>query len=239
MQEFIKERADKRIDRVKMLKAPVGEDSTPIVTHRFKYTIYDKDTQDANGKKIEAGAGGDGCLFKKYWYSNDNWNLLTQEWEANGKGIYYAYHPESNAIITKLMVDGSGKIHSREFNTYNDDNLFLTKKIVDDGISNDHDSLDGTTFQQSAAHLWLPGADRAEPATQKPPGAAWWRPPRATGSVSASCCCTRPTPPRRRAICSTAGSPASTTSRPFPSRRSRGAPEQKVGVCITIVILSF
>lgn len=57
MQEFIKERADKRIDRVKMLKAPVGEDSTPIVTHRFKYTIYDKDTQDANGKKIEAGAG--------------------------------------------------------------------------------------------------------------------------------------------------------------------------------------
>lgn len=246
---------DKQIDRVSRLRAPVGYDETPITTYSFKYTFFDKNDVNSQGKKLGAesgltevfdaygrkskyyynsehrlksidrftgkgsyhpyssevykwgkkGTSSEGNLMAKWHvdhtigkartarfftydskgniikdrqygtvtsfekpyvsihnykpvengadcyentYRYNHLNLLVQENETNGKGVYYAYHPNSNAINTKLVVDVTGKVHYREFNAYDESTLFLIKKIVDDGISNDPNSLEGVTSRK-------------------------------------------------------------------------------------------
>lgn len=81
----------------------------------------------SDSKPIDNGIESYGTTFQ---YGNNN--VVLSEREDNGKGIWYTYHPSSNAVSSKLLVNGSDEILLREFYEY-DDNLFLTKKIVDDG----------------------------------------------------------------------------------------------------------
>ena len=116
------------------------DDKGNILKEKQYGTVTSLEKPDVTIRNYALIENGADCYVKECTYTKDNLNLLTQEKETNGKTINYAYHPESNAIITKLVKDGDKNIISREINTY-DRNLFLIKKIVDDGISDDVNNL--------------------------------------------------------------------------------------------------
>lgn len=79
-------------------------------------------------------------------FTYDERNNIFSEWEQNGKNVKYTYFENTNAPSSKILRDHS-KIIAREFYEY-DDNLFLLKKISDDGVTYNKDDLSGITVRQ-------------------------------------------------------------------------------------------
>lgn len=91
-----------------------GKNNSPIVL-------------EDNGRPIDNGTEHYG---KSFTYGENN--LVLSEREDNGKQIRYTYHPYSNAISSKILLNGSDEILLKETYEY-DSNLFLTKKTVENG----------------------------------------------------------------------------------------------------------
>lgn len=83
MRVEIRKGDDRRIDRVKLLKAPVGPDNSTVVTHRFKYNIVDKKSKDAYGNSLEVDAGitevFDAYFRRKVYHYNRSHRLTRLE----------------------------------------------------------------------------------------------------------------------------------------------------------------
>lgn len=108
------EKNDFRINRVKLLRAPVGTDGTPIITHRFFYVAKTKkdspneflngstDVLDAYNHKTSYHYCANHRLsrFEKYT-GNELYNLYSSEnyvWKSNGN------------ILCKRLENGSGDV---------------------------------------------------------------------------------------------------------------------------------
>lgn len=78
-----------------------------------------------------------------YKYSDDGRNLLLEEKLPTGKTTQYRYQPESDLLISKLVLN-NGKICLRNFYEY-DSNAVLITSIEDDGITHDKGNLTGVT----------------------------------------------------------------------------------------------
>lgn len=75
---------------------------------------------------------------------DQNTNLMLSEHEGNGKNVFYKYLPDTDLIASKILVYGDNKFLLREFYDY-DENLFLYRKVVDDGTSYDRHNHTGVT----------------------------------------------------------------------------------------------
>lgn len=83
------------------------------------------------------------CYRKQFIYSQDEFNLLLEEWEENGKGIRTVYIPETDLVASKFVTE-SGTIRFRQFHQY-DENGTLIKAIKDNGVSQEESDLAGVT----------------------------------------------------------------------------------------------
>ena len=94
--------------------------------------------------------------------SQDGRNLLLKEDREGGRTVTYQYVPQTNLVSSKFVQENH-KILIREFFEY-DRCLNLIKKIIDDGISEDKDNLQGVTerhitkyfLRQQYPHLHMP-----------------------------------------------------------------------------------
>lgn len=77
---------------------------------------------------------------KTYQYNND---LLIAEREENGNGALYHYHPESGLLASKFITDHD-EVRIRNFYSY-DERGTLVKTIVDNGVAEDINDLNGVT----------------------------------------------------------------------------------------------
>lgn len=111
-----------------------------VLCERFYGKITNRKTEPLviNGKVKTIGCD---CYEKHSSYSRDGLNLLLKETFPNGKSITYQYVPETNLVSAKFISD-KNLIKIREFNYY-DENGSLTKKIIDDGVSEDSNNLEG------------------------------------------------------------------------------------------------
>ena len=124
-------KGDFRINRVKEIKAPVGHDATPIVTHRFLYKPQQTDVYDAhlhktryvyNKKKRPTEIIH--YLDKHHVYSKEKfiWNE-----EEKNKGRHQD-NGEGN-LIGKYMRDGKGNIDNALFFTYDSKGNILQERF--------------------------------------------------------------------------------------------------------------
>lgn len=106
---------DVRIGKVKLLKAPVGVDTTPIVTHRFFYHLSECLHQDPYGEDIPSSGvtGVLNALDHKTNYSFDAQQRLTHIVNFEGPNPYscesYNWQPEGN-LISRTFGDAQGNI---------------------------------------------------------------------------------------------------------------------------------
>ncbi len=92
-----------------------GTTSTPLVFDHKKQTIQ-------KGAEV---------YRKQFTYSKDDYHLLLEEREDNGRKILYRYLPDSDVVESKLLCQGD-RICLREFYEY-DENNSLVKMISDNG----------------------------------------------------------------------------------------------------------
>lgn len=79
----------------------------------------------------------------KNTYSNDRYSVITSKTLPNGRSYKYEYLPNTN-LITATFTLCHGQIKIREFQVYNEDHVVI-ETIIDDGSSQDRDSLEGVT----------------------------------------------------------------------------------------------
>ncbi len=98
-------------------------------------------SKPVNGK---VSANGSEVLSKTCKYTNDGYNLLTEESDGFEK-IRYVYAPKSNRLIAKFSESMVGPRYKlRSFYTYNEDSAVI-KEVVDDGLSDNVSDLSGVT----------------------------------------------------------------------------------------------
>ena len=78
-------------------------------------------------------------------YSNDCFNLKTQESDAEGNITYYYYRPKSNLLTAKLICNGN-KIRKRQFFKYDHSGVLL-EEINDDGHAKSRRNLNHVTMR--------------------------------------------------------------------------------------------
>lgn len=83
------------------------------------------------------------CYQKRTTYSQDGYNLVTREEYLNGKVVRYRYEPGTDLVVAKFICAGN-RILLREFTEY-DDTAVATKKIIDDGSTDDVQNLNDVT----------------------------------------------------------------------------------------------
>lgn len=116
---------DKRLFRVKTLSAPVGEDKTPYITHKFFYYPEERYTevQDVHGIVTEYYYSEEHRLEKIVYY-NENRAIKSQEqfvWETKGEG--------AGNLLSYTRFEGvSHPVFSREF-SYDRHGNILEEKI--------------------------------------------------------------------------------------------------------------
>ena len=116
------------------------EDSSGQFLHITEY-LYDK-----NHNPIEEKVD-DGKEWRtlKRTYSDDGFNLKLSETDREGKLICYTYVPSTNLLASELIYENTA-IRKRTFHTY-DTCAICTKTIIDDGMTDDPDNLEGVTYR--------------------------------------------------------------------------------------------
>lgn len=121
---------DLRIGRIKLQKAPVGEDASPIVTHKYFYTIKEK------GKKDEKVALGGfttvlNALNNKtdYHYSEDERLTAIHRWSGTNNPQIYTVErfcwgqnqtKDSTNLLSKSIELGNGVLQKVRSYTYDE-----------------------------------------------------------------------------------------------------------------------
>lgn len=115
-----------------------------VLTERFYGNLSGKNPAEislgADGKPLENGCE---CYCKRFEYTNDERHLLLSESEPNGKTTIYDYKPNTDLLVSKLVLD-NGKIIAREFYEYNKIGI-VVNKIIDNGSAQTRDNLQGVT----------------------------------------------------------------------------------------------
>lgn len=132
----IEDKDDFRLDRVKKLLAPVGTDSTPIVTHRFDYHATIK--KEKKHKKVKEGyTDVYDAQSHKTRYSYDKKHRLTSIIRYSGisPSNYVPYTEEcffwnkEGYLVAKIFKDGAGNIHHARTFTYDSYGNVLTSTL--------------------------------------------------------------------------------------------------------------
>lgn len=128
-----------------------GKETTPLLTDAKEGVFGELHVMQATGKEayIQGNIKGGESYWKKYAYYPNN--LLKYETEEEGPSYEYFYKPETDLLSLKLTKDSKGKILTRHFNFYDEDNL-LVSEIVDDGSSIKSDDLSDVT-QRLEKHM--------------------------------------------------------------------------------------
>lgn len=74
------------------------------------------------------------CQTTTYKYSNDDFNLLKEEQDANGKKITYDYIPGSNLLVAQTIWDGKANQILQKVSFEYDVGGNLIKKVLEDGV---------------------------------------------------------------------------------------------------------
>ncbi len=82
----------------------------------------------------------------KFEYSQDGRNLLIRKQESNGQVTLFSYLSNATLLSSKFICDGD-QIKIRQFYEYNND-LILTREVIDNGSSPDPANLSGVTVRK-------------------------------------------------------------------------------------------
>jgi RHS repeat-associated protein len=79
-------------------------------------------------------------------YSQDGRNLLLHEEEPGGKSIAYIYLPNTSLLSAKVVYE-NGKIKTRNYYEYNQDNIVI-REVFDNGSASNPQDLSGVTVRK-------------------------------------------------------------------------------------------
>lgn len=170
----IEDKDDFRIDRVKRLRAPVGEDRTPIVTHSFDYhATIKKDKRNGQKKILEGYTDVYDAYRHKTRYSYDEEHRLTclSQYTGQKTDLYQPYSEEhftwgekgseEGLLLKKTFKDGSGNIiYERKFN-YDDRGNVLSSTLCGNlsGLGSNEEETKTSTYSDDGLNLLLSETD--------------------------------------------------------------------------------
>jgi len=121
------------------------EHMKPVITRQYSYddkhNIVKEKLKGVLTGKTEKEEG----ITLRYGYSNNRFNLKTEEEDAEGNKTYYRYKKETNLLTAKLICKDS-KICKRQFFRYDDAGV-LIEEINDDGSSPKRSDVSGITHR--------------------------------------------------------------------------------------------
>ena len=117
---------DPRINRVMLLRAPVGNDSTPVITHRFKHIPYWKTPKNCSLKLLNGFTEVFDAYDHKtiYSYTKEQRLSIIRKYAGTGANPYELYSVErfvwdsDGKLRLKSLKDGKGKALSVHILTY-------------------------------------------------------------------------------------------------------------------------
>lgn len=121
---------DYRLDRVRMLQAPVGTDPTPITTHYFLYQANEKKHKDGSKEILDGQTEVFNASLHKIVYSYDKEHQLRKKMRFRGVFPHYSLYnsegyvwgskdsDQEGNLLGKYLKDESGNIHSIRYFTY-------------------------------------------------------------------------------------------------------------------------
>ena len=111
------------IGRIKLVKAPVGVDSTPLITHRFFYHLNIKSDFYYGPTVLNGVTGVYNALGHKTDYNFDEYHRLISIVDFEGSVPYSFQHfnwENEGNLISRSYTDGEGKIQCCRYLKYDD-----------------------------------------------------------------------------------------------------------------------